>query len=159
MSVGFKGRFSASTLDVNFASTCDLNSYRHLPDDHQTGQDSPFSLCLVSERRGNNFKGFKDVYLEEKGQNLALTALHVPCSFDSGKPTWGYHVDVQKRANEGSRSGFSVNFRPQLCVAQAPAGRPPDSARPPHLAPQSPHRYPPPPCFGLDLNPESSRLP
>ena len=32
-------------------------------------------------------KGFEDLYLtDSQGQNLAVTALHVPCSLDSGEP-------------------------------------------------------------------------
>jgi len=36
----------------------------------------------ASEQRGDMFRYFKDCYL--KGQNLALTVLHVPCLIDCG---------------------------------------------------------------------------
>jgi len=41
----------------------------------------------ASDRRGNTFKGFKDVRAingSSQGQNLALTVLYVPSSLDSG---------------------------------------------------------------------------
>ena len=42
----------------------------------------------ATERNGNNLKGSKDTCLKNgssQGQNLALTALYVPSSFDSGR--------------------------------------------------------------------------
>jgi len=59
--------------------------------------------CLVaaSERRGNNLKGFTDVYLKAK----ALTVLYVPCSLDSGSG------DIaESRRGEQTNDIIIINF-------------------------------------------------
>ena len=50
---------------------------------------APYALLSAAERRGDNFKGFKDFNLEAKGQNLALAVWCVPNSLYSGRGDTG----------------------------------------------------------------------